>query len=112
MKKSISLLLIALMMLAVLFISISCKEQPQEEQPQGTIVTFDTQGGSKIDPVSVEPGTKVIKPKKNPTYSGNVFLGWYTDKAGTKEYDFSTPEGKCCIEQQLIHNPHGLEREP
>ncbi len=92
MKKSISLLLIALMMLAVLFISISCGGQPSEEpQPQGTIVTFDTQGGSKIDPVSVEPGTKVIKPKKNPTYSGNVFLGWYTDKAGTKEYDFSSP---------------------
>ena len=91
MKKSISLLLIALMMIAVLFISISCSEQPSgEEEPKGTIVTFDTQGGSEIDPVSVEPGSKVTKPKKNPTQKGYVFLGWYTDKAGTTEYDFST----------------------
>ena len=89
MKKSISLLLIALMMITVLFVSISCKEAAEEPQDQGTVVTFDTQGGSAIDPVAVEPGTKVIKPKKNPTYSGNVFLGWYTDKAGTTEYDFS-----------------------
>ena len=88
MKKSISLLLIALMMLAVLFISISCSGQPEEEQPSGCVVTFDTQGGSAIDPVSVEPGATVIKPKKNPTQKGYVFLGWYTDKAGTKEYDF------------------------
>ncbi len=89
MKKSISLLLIALMMLAVLFISISCSEQPQNEEPKGCVVTFDTQGGSGVDSVSVNPGAVVAKPKKNPTQKGYVFLGWYTDKAGTKEYDFT-----------------------
>ena len=89
MKRFLSLLLVALMMLTVLFVSISCSEEQKEPEPTGIVVTFDTQGGSTIDPVSLDPGATVVKPKKNPTQKGYVFLGWYTDKAGTKEYDFT-----------------------
>ena len=90
MKKYLSLLLIALMMITVLFISISCsQEKPEEEEPSTYTVTFDTQGGSTIDPVSVYPGYKVKKPATNPTRSGYVFKGWYKDAACTTEYKFS-----------------------
>ena len=89
MKRFLSLLLVALLMLTVLFVSISCSEEQKEPEPTGIVVTFDTQGGSTIDPVSLDPGATVVKPKKNPTQKGYVFLGWYTDKAGTKEYDFT-----------------------
>ena len=85
-KKYLGLLLIALMMITVIFV-VSCKKEPAED-PKCT-VTFDTQGAStKIDPVTVDPGAVVAKPKKTPKRAGYTFLGWYDDKEGTKAHDF------------------------
>ena len=39
---------------------------------------------------SVEDGTLVVRPD-DPTIYGFEFLGWYTDKACTKAFDFETP---------------------
>ena len=84
-KKYLGLLLIALMMITVIVV-VSCKKEPVDTK---VTVTFDTQGATtKIDPVSVEPGTVVAKPKKTPKRSGYTFLGWFDDKAGTKAHDF------------------------
>lgn len=68
-------------------------------------ITFNTQGGSAIDPVQVGRGQKVKQPA-DPTmtgtltqglYVGNVdpaqgaaFAGWYEDAACTKPFDFET----------------------
>lgn len=52
-------------------------------------VTFDTQGGSKIDSVRVNRNAAVAKPEE-PVKEGYTFAGWYTDKECTTEYDFST----------------------
>ena len=50
-------------------------------------VDFDTDGGSKIDPVIVEMGEKLAKPA-DPVKDGFAFDGWYyKDRA----YDFSQP---------------------
>ena len=57
-----------------------------EEAVQYT-VTFDTQGGSKINSVKVAKGAKVTKPK-DPTKSGYKFDMWILDNA---EFDFNTP---------------------
>lgn len=85
-KRNLTLLLIALMMITVVVISVSCKKEPVDTS---VTVTFDTQGAStKIDPVTVEPGSVVAKPKKTPKRTGFTFLGWYDDKAGTKAHDF------------------------
>lgn len=94
MKKSISLLLIALMMLTVLFVSISCsQEEPQPEpepQPQVTqyTVTYVMNGGTpKLDPVKVNEGATISKTKKTVEKEGYALLGWYTDpefKDGTQ----------------------------
>ena len=53
-------------------------------------LTFDTMGGSRIDPVTVRHGNAVAKPK-DPVNGGYIFDGWYTDKTFRHRYDFSTP---------------------
>jgi uncharacterized repeat protein (TIGR02543 family) len=52
-------------------------------------VAFDTQGGGKIDSVRVNRSGVLSKPT-DPTREGYTFDGWFTDKEGTKAYDFST----------------------
>ena len=51
-------------------------------------VTFNTNGGSKVTSQTVQSGKTASKPT-DPTKSGYVFGGWYSDAALTKAYDFS-----------------------
>lgn len=53
-------------------------------------ITFDTRGGSTINPVSVRKGNLLDRPE-DPTKDNYTFGGWYTDNALTNEYDFSRP---------------------
>ena len=53
-------------------------------------VTFDTQGGNQMEPVSVERNTAVSEPVA-PSREGHTFLGWYTDPDCTVAYDFAKP---------------------
>ncbi len=52
-------------------------------------VTFNSNGGSAVDPQTVESGNKVTKPS-NPTKAGYSFEGWFTDSACTQAFDFTT----------------------
>ena len=52
-------------------------------------LTFDTMGGSRIDPVTVRHGNAVAKPK-DPVNGGYIFDGWYTDKTYRTPYNFAT----------------------
>ena len=52
-------------------------------------VEFDTQGGSLIDEILVEYGSKVTKPA-NPTLAGMNFDGWYKEASCENPFDFST----------------------
>lgn len=87
MKKYLVLLLIALM-ISVLFISVACSDKPEEQEEETCLVTFNTQGGSEIAPVSVKTGFKVSKPKTDPTKEGYVFFGWYKNAACTTAFNF------------------------
>lgn len=50
-----------------------------EETPSETrTITFDTNGGSGIPPVSKAPGSEISAPA-DPTKEGYIFGGWYTD---------------------------------
>ena len=55
-------------------------------------VTYETNGGSKIEPKTVAQGTTIgqAKPAAAPTRSGYTFAGWYTDEALTEAADDST----------------------
>ena len=58
----------------------------QESDLQDTYtVTFDTDGGSSIDPVKVAKGELLQKPV-DPTKEGYIFDKWYVDNV---EYDFN-----------------------
>ena len=49
------------------------------------VISFNTNGGSKVDAVGGEPGEKVILPK-NPTRAGYIFKGWYSDTNFNRPY--------------------------
>lgn len=53
-------------------------------------VTFISNGGTEIEPQTVNSGDKVVKPT-DPTKENCIFVGWYTDIDLTIEYDFDTP---------------------
>ena len=52
-------------------------------------LTFETNGGSAINPVTVRHGNAVARPA-DPTKDKYTFIGWYADPEFTKEYDFAT----------------------
>lgn len=52
-------------------------------------LTFETNGGSTIDPVTVRHGNAVARPA-DPTKDKYTFIGWYADPEFTEEYDFAT----------------------
>ncbi len=53
-------------------------------------LVFDSNGGSFIPASVTKYGEPAAEPEKDPYYEGHVFLGWFTEKEGGKEYDFST----------------------
>ena len=52
-------------------------------------LTFETNGGSTIAPVTVRHGNAVARPA-DPTKDKYTFIGWYVDPEFTEEYDFTT----------------------
>lgn len=59
---------------------------PDTPQEKKYTVTFNSDGGSKVNSLSVVENGKVSKPK-DPTRSGYEFLGWYL---GETKFDFNT----------------------
>ena len=86
MKKAFIILLCALAVFAI----VSCKEEPAPAKAKNPVVTFDTQEGSAIAPVTVEKGVAVEKPE-NPTRDGFSFYKWFTESTLENEYNFETP---------------------
>lgn len=59
------------------------------EPAQRVLVQFDSQGGSAVADVAVLPGQTVAEPTA-PVWEGYTFGGWYTDKACSVRFDFTT----------------------
>ena len=51
-------------------------------------ITFETNGGSKIEPATVNEGFLLTRPQ-DPAKTDHKFAGWYTDADLTKVYDFA-----------------------
>lgn len=52
-------------------------------------VTFNSQGGSAVSPITgITPGTKITKPA-DPTRTGYTFDGWHKEAALTNKWDFA-----------------------
>ena len=52
----------------------------------GFNVSFDTRGGSEIEPQRLRYGESIAEPPV-PTREGYVFLGWYADEGLTRKVD-------------------------
>ena len=52
-------------------------------------ITFDSNDGSAVDPITADYGATVTKPA-DPTKTGYTFAGWYSDEALTEAYTFGT----------------------
>lgn len=85
----------------IALIVVSCKKNnnepndpndPSNPITDGYTVSFDLnyENGGMYKTIEVKQNGTVTKPE-NPTRSGFDFYNWYTDKAGTNEFDFSTP---------------------
>ncbi len=62
---------------------------PEPYYPPVYTVTFNTTGGSTIEPVDVQDASPVVKPA-DPTKTGYEFAGWYTAATGGTLWDFTT----------------------
>ena len=72
-------------------------EENKTPTPVTHKVTFDTNGGSTVDPQTVDDGATAVKPA-DPTRDGYAFNGWTLDG---KPYDFATPvTGDITLEAQ------------
>ena len=87
MRRSSFIVLSVLLAAFMLLCMVACKEQVKVES---YTVTFDTMGGSTIDPVSVEEGSKVAKPA-DPTRADYYFGGWYKDANYKSKFKFTDP---------------------
>lgn len=80
---------------AMLTTVAACKDKDDEpvvdnkEEVTQYTVTFDSQGGSNVDPTKTTDLGLVGKPK-NPTLAGKFFVEWCTDKEGTTPFDFGS----------------------
>lgn len=57
---------------------------------QGFTVSFDTDGGTRVNSVIVMHGD-LLSDIPEPTREGFAFAGWYTDAACTSPWDMETP---------------------
>jgi uncharacterized repeat protein (TIGR02543 family)/LPXTG-motif cell wall-anchored protein len=64
----------------------------EDQQPVTYTVTFDSKGGSAVDPITgITPGATVTLPA-DPTKENNTFEGWYTDdETFENEFTEDTP---------------------
>lgn len=68
---------------------------PEETVEEICTVTFDTLGGSAVEPQQIENGGLAVRPDV-PTLEGHVFVGWYADAEYATEFDFAAPITKSC----------------
>ena len=77
-------ILTALTLVMVVFVLVACAKTEYT-------VTFNSNGGTGIDPVVVVEGSTVASPT-DPTKDDYLFAGWYANEALTgSAYQFSTP---------------------
>ncbi|MFC0616214.1 immunoglobulin-like domain-containing protein [Enterococcus faecalis] len=73
---------------------------------ESLVLSFDTIGGSLIDPIETNFGGTWVAPTA-PTKEGYVFEGWYTNAEYTKEFDF----GRVAIEPLTVYAKWAEEKE-
>ena len=78
-NKKRLLFVLAILTMAILLSCafVACtKTETQDAQKKEFTITFDTQGGSVVKPITIAEGATITLPR-NPTKEGYIFDGWY-----------------------------------
>ncbi|EMS70439.1 S-layer homology domain-containing protein [Ruminiclostridium cellobioparum] len=70
--------------------STASSSSNQSSAKTSYIVTFQANGGTTVPAMSVLSGEKITLPSA-PSYSGYIFMGWFTDKDLTTEFNQNMP---------------------
>ena len=84
-KKRIIFVLAILTMALVLSCALVACGTDADKQGRQFTITFDTQGGSKIEPIKIKAGATITLPN-NPTKEGYLFDGWYLSDAFVEKF--------------------------
>lgn len=89
-KKRILFVLAILTMALVLSCAfVACNKIDTTDAPKKEFtITFDTQGGSEVKPITIAEGATITLPN-NPTKEGSVFDGWYLDSLYAQAFDIT-----------------------
>ena len=68
---------------------VACNKIDTTDAPKKEFtITFDTQGGSEVKPITIAEGATITLPN-NPTKEGSVFDGWYLDSLYAQAFDIT-----------------------
>ena len=89
-KKRIIIVFAILTMALVLSCAlVACDKTDTTDAPKKEFtITFDTQGGSEVKPITIAEGATITLPS-NPTKEGSVFDGWYLDSLYAQAFDIT-----------------------
>ncbi len=76
MKKTVLIIAIITCLIIVSTMLIACNEK----EVKYFTITFDSNGGSEVAPLTLEEGASIALPS-NPTKEGYIFAGWYIDSS-------------------------------
>lgn len=74
-----------------------CKGQTRKSYQSGEVpegyyqVSFETKGGTAIEPQVIKAGEKATKPATDPTNDGQKFTGWYEEFEAVTPFNFDLP---------------------
>ena len=87
-KKRI-LFVLAILTMAILLSCalVACNKTDTPDAPKKEFtITFDTQGGSEVKPITIAEGATITLPR-NPTKEGYIFDGWYLSDEFIEEFN-------------------------
>ena len=109
-QRIISIIAVLTMAIVLSFVFVACGTDADKQGRQFTI-TFDTQGGSKIEPIKIKAGATITLPN-NPTKEGYIFDGWYLSDALVEEFNITkTITGDITLYAKWIED-NGQEEPP
>lgn len=77
-KKSLCITILLALMMCITGMLGACGCGKTDDSDKEYTITFETGGGSEIEPITVKSGETAEKPE-NPTKAGHIFKGWYLD---------------------------------
>ena len=112
-KKRIIIVFAILTMALVLSCAlVACNKTDTPDAPKKEFtITFDTQGGSEVKPITIAEGATITLPN-NPTKEGYVFAGWYLSNVFIEEFNITkTITGDITLYAKWIED-NGQENPP